>query len=482
MTRPLLRLATTAVGASALVAGTMLPASSDTVAVYSIQTGRSIVLKTPNLERVAVGDSKIAGIVPLGTSEVVVNGKSPGHTTIFVWMNGARRTYEFTVTDQNLDVVAGILRGAIDQPEVEVVTFGPNIILRGTVPDAAAMAKVNDVIKRFSGITVGQTSGAAMTGKIINALIVRQPMGNISEQIAASVPDATNIRIDSDPDGDVIVSGDVKSRVDAENVLNHVKGLAGPFLAANGKVIDRLEVGTTSQIDVKVYVLEIDKTGQSQLGLRLQSATETTVGVPQYTISSQPSLVSVEFPATGNNPFKTGPFQRISLLAPTLDLLVTQGHARILSSPDLVSMPGKEATFLVGGQIPIPVSNGLGTVSIVYKDYGVNLDVTPSLLGDGSVETKINPEISDLDFGDGIQLNGFVVPALKTSRISTDVITKDGESIIMGGLLRRIEEKNLTKIPLLSDLPILGKLFTSTSYQTSNTDVVFVMTPTVVTK
>jgi pilus assembly protein CpaC len=108
--------------------------------------------------------------------------------------------------------------------------------------------------------------------------------------------------------------------------------------------------------------------------------------------------------------------------------------------------------------------------------------VTPTLLGDGSVETKINPEISDLDFADGIQLNGFTVPALKTSRISTDVITKDGESIIMGGLLRRIEEKNLTKIPLLSDLPILGKLFTSTSYQTSNTDVVFVMTPTVVTK
>ena len=116
-------------------------------------------------------------------------------------------------------------------------------------------------------------------------------------------------------------------------------------------------------------------------------------------------------------------------------------------------MPGKEATFLVGGQIPIPVSNGLGTVSIVYKDYGVNLDVTPSLLGDGSVETKINPEISDLDFGNGIQLNGFVVPALKTSKLSTDVITKDGESIVMGGLLRRIETKNLTKIPVLSDIP-----------------------------
>ena len=479
MTRPFLRLALTAATASAFAAVAMVPASSEAVAVYSIQTGRSIVLKTPGLERVAVGDSKIAGIVPLGTSEVVVNGKTPGHTTIFIWMNGARKTYEFTVTDQNLDAVAGILRGAIDEPDVEIVTFGQNIILRGNVPDAAAMAKVNDILKRFNGVSFN--SATAGSGKIVNALVVRQPLGNINEQIAAAVPSATNIRIDSDPDGDVIVSGNVTSRVDAENVLNHVKGLSGPFLAAGGKVVDRLEVGTTSQIDVKVYVLEIDKTGQSTLGLRLQSATETTVGQPQFTVASTPSFVSVEYPAAKSG-LSVGPFQRISLLAPTLDLLVTQGHARILSSPDLVSMPGKEATFLVGGQIPIPVSNGLGTVSITYKDYGVNLDVTPNLLGDGSVETKINPEISDLDFGNGIQINGFVVPALKTSRISTDVITKDGESIVMGGLLRRIETKNLTKIPLLSDIPILGKLFTSTNYQTSNTDVVFVMTPTVVTK
>jgi len=480
VTRPFLRLALAAASVSAVTAAAMVPASSEAVAVYSIQTGRSIVLKTPGLERVAVGDSRIAGIVPLGTSEVVVNGKSPGHTTIFIWMGGARKTYEFTVTDQNLDAIAGILRGAIDEPGVEVVTFAQNIIIRGSVPDSAAMQKVNDIIKRFSGISFsgGNASG---TGKIVNALVVREPMGNIAERIAAEVPDARNIRIDSDPDGDVIVSGSVTSRVEAESVLDHVKGLAGPFLAADGKVVDRLEVGTTSQIDVKVYVLEIDKTGQSTLGLRLQSATETTVGTAQFNISSTPSLVDVEFPAAKAG-LQVGPFQRISLLAPTLDLLITQGHARILSSPDLLSLPGKEANFLVGGQIPIPVSNGLGSVSIEYKDYGVKLDVTPTLLGDGSVETKINPEISDLDFADGIQLNGFTVPALKTSRISTDVITKDGESIVMGGLLRRIEEKNLTKIPLLSDIPILGRLFTSTNYQNQNTDVVFVMTPNVVTK
>jgi len=137
---------------------------------------------------------------------------------------------------------------------------------------------------------------------------------------------------------------------------------------------------------------------------------------------------------------------------------------------------------LVGGQIPIPVSNGLGSVTITYKDFGVNLKVTPTLLGNGSVECKIAPEVSNLDFSNGVTLNGFTVPALKVSKLSTDVITQTGESIIMGGLLNRIESANVQKIPFLGDLPILGKLFRSVNYQKSESDVVFILTPTIVTR
>jgi pilus assembly protein CpaC len=108
--------------------------------------------------------------------------------------------------------------------------------------------------------------------------------------------------------------------------------------------------------------------------------------------------------------------------------------------------------------------------------------VTPTILAGGEVETVIAPEVSDLDFTDGVTLNGFVVPALKTSQLSTDVITKDGESIVMGGLLSRMETVTLNKIPVLGDLPILGPLFRSKSYQTTKTDVVFVMTPTILTR
>jgi len=112
----------------------------------------------------------------------------------------------------------------------------------------------------------------------------------------------------------------------------------------------------------------------------------------------------------------------------------------------------------------------------------VKLNVTPTILGNGSVEAKITPEISDLDFADGITLNGFTVPALKTSKLSTDVITRDGESIVMGGLMRRVESKNVQKFPILGNLPILGPLFRSTTYQKNESDVIFVMTPTIVTR
>jgi pilus assembly protein CpaC len=153
-----------------------------------------------------------------------------------------------------------------------------------------------------------------------------------------------------------------------------------------------------------------------------------------------------------------------------------------LSAPDILTTPGNDAKFLVGGSIPVIYATGLGQVSVIYKDYGVQLDVTPTILGNGGIDAKINPDISDLDFQDGVNYNGFVVPALKESRLATEVITQPGESIIMGGLLRRVEERNITKIPLLSQLPILGKLFQSEQYQNSQTDVVFVMTPEIVSR
>jgi len=110
------------------------------------------------------------------------------------------------------------------------------------------------------------------------------------------------------------------------------------------------------------------------------------------------------------------------------------------------------------------------------------MNVTPEILGNGSVHTLVTPEVSRLDYANAVIVSGFTIPALLVSKLSTDVITRPGESILLGGLVNRVEQKTISKIPLLSSIPILGKLFTSTAYQNNQTDVVFVMTPEIVTR
>ena len=446
----------------------------------TLSTGHSIVLRVAGLTRVGVGDGRIVGVAPLANSEVVINGKSPGRTTVFLWTASRRDTYEVIVTDQALDDLAQMLRSSIKVPGVRVVTFNRSILVNGTVDNAEQDMEISELVARFS------RAAEANNYTVVDAVTVGNPLGKIDAGVTA-VHGAPGISVERDRSGNLIVSGRVHDRSEAETVLARVRAEAGPLLAPNGKIIDRLAVATTSQIDIKVYVLEVDKTAQSNLGIALQAATPTsgassggtTIGGQTYTIGN-PSFPFLEDPSKVTqvgHPFNIGPFARIALLAPVFNLLLLEGHARVLSSPDLVTLPGSNATFLVGGQIPVPQSNGLGTVAVVYKDFGVKLDVTPTLLGDGSIETKINPEISNLDFTDGVTVNGFNIPALKISRLSTDVITKSGESIVLGGLLNRMESKNIQKIPLLGDLPILGQLFRSTSYLKSESDVVFVMTP-----
>ena len=453
------------------------PANADSVSLLSIQSGHSIIVDAPALTRVAVGDGRIAGVVPIGTQQVVINAKSAGHTTVFIWTGSRRVEYEVTVTEQGVDDIAQLMRAAIGEPNVQVVNFSKSIVIRGTVPDGAHFARLADIVGRFNGIHVSGVKDEKFP--IINAVTVARPLGSSIQGDLAKM--GTDLHIDQDGKGNVIVSGRVKDRTAAEAVLDRAKGLAGAYLATDGKVIDRLALDLTSQVNVKVYVLEVDRSALSQLGVRPQAGT-VDPNNPRAISFGTPSFPIFEGPNSIASPLNIGAFVRTTLLTATVDLLAQQGHARILSSPNLVAMPGTQATFLVGGEVPYVYSTGLGNTSIVFKEYGVKLQITPTILGSGSVDTKIAPEVSDLDFTNGVQLNGFTIPALKTSRLSTDVVTKPGESIVMGGLLRRQELRNVDKIPLLGDLPILGRLFRSVRYQRGDTDVVFLMTPEIINR
>lgn len=446
--------------------------AAERIALISVQSGHSVILRTPGLQRIAVGDGSVAGVVPIGGSQIVVNGKAPGHTTVFVWMPAGRATYEVTVTAQEVDDLAQMLRTSVTDPNVQIVSFGHSVVVRGTVRDGAEYQQLSDILGRFDKVAASQKE------TVVNAVVVAHPLGDLQRDIA-SIPGAREIRVDPDGKGNVIVSGHVRDAVTEQAILQRARGIAGQYLSSDGKLIDRISTDLTSQIDIKVYVLEVDTTAAKNLGIQLQSAIFQNNGT--YIIGG-PSFPVVEQPQAPGGALKVGAFFRTITLAPTLNLLLQEGHARILSSPDLVTTPGNAATFLVGGSFPIPYSTGLGQVSIEYKDYGVQLNVTPTLLGNGSVEAKVSPNVSDLDFSNAVTENGFVIPALRTSTLSTDVITQPGESIVMGGMLRHLETRVIQKIPLLGDIPILGKLFRSTNYQNQQSDVVFIMTPQVITR
>ena len=467
--------------AAALLAG--FPAPGAAATALSMRTGTSQILHYSDVRQVAIGDPTIVGALPLpGKSEVLINAKQPGRTTLFIWTtDGIEHDYNVTVTASELDLLSAMLRSTIGRNDITVETFGHSIVLRGTVPDGSALQNITDVLTRFD--PVAKQDNAI----IVNAVMIAHPFGGLQSAVSGD-PKLKTVRVDPDGQGNVIVSGSVLDEAQRQSVLNDVRGSAGRYLSSKGQIIDRLAMSLTTQVDVKVYVLEVDDTALNQMGVRLQSGTVTGASGSGQTLTLGPASFPIieAKPAYGPRnafqPFAVGPFFRTTVLAPTLDLMMSSGHARILSNPDLTTVPGENATFLVGGQIPIPQGAGLGQISVSYQNYGVQLDFTPTILGNGDVATKISPEVSDLDFQDGVQVNGFTIPALKTSRISTNVITAPGESIVMGGMLRQIESRNIEKIPFLSALPIIGKLFQDVRYQRGETNIVFILTPTVITR
>ncbi|HEX3550903.1 MAG TPA: pilus assembly protein N-terminal domain-containing protein [Candidatus Elarobacter sp.] len=452
------------------VLGAFSPANAEGTRSVDVQTGHSIVLDEPSVARVAVGDRGIVSVRAVGDSQLLVTGRAPGHTTAILWVNGRRHVLQIDVTEDAADRLAAMVKSAIPFDAVSVQAFDRALVVRGAVDDPRQLLVVNDVLARFDKLA------AARKYAVVNAVTVTHPLGTLQDRIAAVA--GPDVHVDSDGKGGLIVSGPVPDRTRAEWVLARVRGLAGPYLAVDAKVTDRLDVATVSQVDVKVRVYEVDKTALDQLGVSLQTAVPNDPLNPtQYTIGG-PSIPIVE---TGTK-LAIGAFVRTTRLAPTLDLLVQRGDAKMLSEPDLITLPGAAASFLVGGEIPIPYTTGVGQTSIVFKEYGVRLNITPTLLGSGAVEAKVTPEVSDLDFQDGLSSGGFVIPSLRTSRLTTDVVTQSGESIVLGGMMRHVEQRTVQKIPVLSSLPVIGQLFKSTRYQNDQTDIVFVMTPTVVTK
>jgi pilus assembly protein CpaC len=250
--------------------------------------------------------------------------------------------------------------------------------------------------------------------------------------------------------------------------------------------INTVTVLQAQQVMLEVRFIEASRQASRELGVQWNSFGQNAVARIGSPLPASPSGNAVGVAAgllSGATPygFLAGVLNHGSVsIDVALNALEQKGLARSLAEPNLVALSGDTASFLAGGKYPIPVPGSLGTVTIDYERYGVGLSFTPTVLKDGLINLKIMPQVSELDFGHSIQINGTSVPPLILREASTTVELRDGQSFVIGGLLQNVSSTAQDQLPWLGDVPVLGSLFRSAQYQKNETDLAIIVTPHIV--
>jgi pilus assembly protein CpaC len=394
---------------------------SETPETLHLMVGRSLVITSPaRVRRISIADPNIADTLIVSPTQIVVNGKAPGATSLVIWdESGQSQTFDLFV---DLDVLS------------------------------------------------------------------------VSQEIRQAFPDE-QVKIEAAKDV-VVLSGRVSSQAVADKILDMAK-------AVSPKAISLLEVPTapsSGQILVQVKFAEIDRSAVSQLGVnifKMLPGTGNTLGSITTQQFSPPSLTQNGLTETKNslgvnvatqwafsNLLNIFLFRPDISLGTTIALLQQNNLIQILAEPNVLTQTGKEASFLAGGEFPFPVvqtgTGGVPVVTIQFREFGVRLTFTPTLTADGKIHLKVRPEVSSLDFTQALTISGFLIPALSTRRVESEMDLKDGQTFAIAGLLDNRVTENFSKVPGLGDVPLFGKLFQSRNLNKSKDELLVLVTPRVV--
>ena len=239
------------------------------------------------------------------------------------------------------------------------------------------------------------------------------------------------------------------------------------------EVTSQITLRAAQQIMVEVRILEANRTALHDMGFNLTAQNSSGLN-----ISTGTGLITGSTPA---GTLSVGGKIGSATVDLTLQALETKGLIRTLARPNLTAMSGEEASFLAGGEFPYPVPSGLGQVTIEFRQYGVKLKVTPTIEPSGEIKLKVAPEVSQLDTAHSIRLDGFLLPSLDISNASTTVELKDGQSFAIAGLFQQGYNNSVSQVPGLGNLPVLGTLFRSASWQKQETELAIIVTPRLAT-
>ena len=299
---------------------------------------------------------------------------------------------------------------------------------------------------------------------VVFDVFVRANLSLIDSQIRALFP-KDDIRL-SQANGSVVISGSVAQPQTSAQVEAVVK-------AAGFQTVNMLAspVKNMMQVQLSVRVAEVSRTKLRELGSSWASSGNGT------SVSATNSLASL-FETANLFISNTGIGSAAAIRA-----LQTSGAIRSLAEPNVIAMSGQQASFLAGGEFPIPViqSDGQRTnVTVVFKEYGVRLNFKPTIIDEDHIQLELEPEVSTIDFQNGVKFQGYLIPALKTRRAKTGIELRDGQSFALAGLLDNSESSTLSKVPGLGNIPILGALFKSKSFEKRETELVFFCTTNII--
>jgi pilus assembly protein CpaC len=282
----------------------------------------------------------------------------------------------------------------------------------------------------------------------------------------------------------------LKGEVSSASVLSTALSIAEPF--APEKVVNLMQVGGLQQVLLEVKVAEVSRTALNRLGVNFASViNDTFFGFTNLGGSVPITSFNTTLPglALSDAQVKIGANNSLVLGAPKahalsfIDALKQNGLVKVLAEPNLMAVSGQEASFLAGGEFPIPVPQSgasAGSVTVEYKKFGVQLRFSPTILNSEKISLKVAPEVSEVDFSTAVQIGGFVVPGVTTRGASTTVELMDGHTFAIAGLIREDARNLISKFPILGDIPILGMLFRSTSFQKDETELLILVTPRLV--
>jgi len=395
--------------------------------VLRLKVGRSKVLRTPfALTRISVADPDIADLILISEREIYINALAPGATNISMW--GKSRFTSATVTvEADLTLLKEKLHQILPKEKIGAEAAGDSIVLSGEVSGPVAQSTAIAIARAF----LGEKTSSEGKGK-------------------------------------------------------------------DTKVVNLLHVGGVQQVLLEVRVAEINRMVAERIGVNFNAlAPGGNFGVQQINSLASVSDLARAFTGTGSVSTTTwtqglgtnlvamgGWTAAGTLWTVFLDVLKQNNLGRVLAEPNLVTTSGQQASFLAGGEFPIPVpqssATGGTTITVEYKKFGVQLEFTPTVLNDSKIAVKVHPIVSELDntFGQTFVLEGgYVVPGLRTREMNTQVEVGDGQTFAIAGLLSDNSRSIMKKFPVLGDIPVLGVLFRSDEYQKNLTELVALVTP-----